>query len=66
METSASYEARSAPSSYSTAEPACGAALALEYQNVAALPVTEDLLLVACGGAGVNYRDLVELRETIV
>jgi len=44
-------------------EPACGAALALVYQNVAALQAVENILLIVCGGVGVNYRELVELKE---
>ena len=44
-------------------EPACGAALALAYQNVAALQAVGNILLIVCGGVGVNYRELVELTE---
>jgi L-serine/L-threonine ammonia-lyase len=44
-------------------EPACGAALALVYQNVAALQAVGNILLIVCGGVGVNYRELVELTE---
>jgi L-serine/L-threonine ammonia-lyase len=47
-------------------EPACGAALALVYQNVAALQAVENILLIVCGGVGVNYRELVELKERVV
>jgi L-serine/L-threonine ammonia-lyase len=46
-------------------EPACGAALALAYKNVDALNDAEDILLIVCGGAGVTYRELVELEETL-
>ena len=46
-------------------EPACGAALALVYQGVAALREVETILLIVCGGAGVNYRELVELKERL-
>lgn len=42
-------------------EPACGAALALVYGNVPALEAAESILLVVCGGAGVSYRELIEL-----
>ena len=47
-------------------EPACGAALALVYKNVDALKDAEDILLIVCGGAGVNYEKLVELKEGAV
>jgi L-serine/L-threonine ammonia-lyase len=43
-------------------EPACGAALALVYRNLAAFEGFEDVLVVVCGGAGVTYRELVELE----
>ena len=42
-------------------EPACGAALALVYGDVAALRGSRDVLVVVCGGAGVSYRELIEL-----
>lgn len=44
-------------------EPACGAALALAYKGESVLQQGGDVLLIVCGGAGVSYRDLVELRE---
>jgi L-serine/L-threonine ammonia-lyase len=44
-------------------EPACGAALALAYKGDGALKEGGDVLLIVCGGAGVTYRDLVELRR---
>jgi L-serine/L-threonine ammonia-lyase len=44
-------------------EPACGAALALVYQNVAALHAHQEILVIVCGGAGVSYRDLLELER---
>ena len=47
-------------------EPACGAALALVYKNVDALKEAEDILLIVCGGAGVNYGQLVELKKGAV
>jgi len=47
-------------------EPACGAALALVYKSVDALKEFEDILLVVCGGAGVNYGALVKLKEGAV
>src|SRR5262245_3354719 len=43
-------------------EPACGAALSLVYQNVAALQTVENILVIVCGGVGVSYRELVELE----
>lgn len=47
-------------------EPACGAALALVYKNIEALKEVEDILLIVCGGAGVSYGKLVELKEGAV
>jgi len=44
-------------------EPACGAALALAYRGEGVLQQGRDVLLIVCGGAGVSYRDLVELRQ---
>jgi L-serine/L-threonine ammonia-lyase len=46
-------------------EPACGAALALAYKGEGVLRQGGNILLIVCGGAGVSYRDLVELRESI-
>jgi L-serine/L-threonine ammonia-lyase len=46
-------------------EPACGAALALVYQNVDALRDAEDVLLIVCGGAGVTYPELVALEAGV-
>lgn len=46
-------------------EPACGAALALAYEGDSVLKDAGDVLLIVCGGAGVTYRDLVELRKGI-
>jgi L-serine/L-threonine ammonia-lyase len=46
-------------------EPACGAALALAYEGDSVLKDAGDILLIVCGGAGVTYRDLVELRKGI-
>jgi len=45
-------------------EPACGAALALVYQGVPALKDAKNILLIVCGGAGVTYGKLVELKES--
>ena len=44
-------------------EPACGAALALAYKGENVLQEAGNVLLVVCGGVGVTYRDLVELRK---
>jgi L-serine/L-threonine ammonia-lyase len=46
-------------------EPACGAALALAYRGDEALRRGGDVLLVACGGAGVSYADLLALRDRL-
>ncbi len=46
-------------------EPACGAALALVYKNVAALQGAKEILLIVCGGAGVTYQTLVELKAGV-
>ena len=46
-------------------EPACGAALALAYKGERVLQQAGDVLLIVCGGAGVSYRDLVELRKAV-
>jgi L-serine/L-threonine ammonia-lyase len=46
-------------------EPACGAALALAYKGEGVLQQARNVLLIVCGGAGVSYRDLVELRKAV-
>jgi L-serine/L-threonine ammonia-lyase len=46
-------------------EPACGAALALAYNGVAVLREARDILLIVCGGAGLGYDDLRELRKAV-
>jgi L-serine/L-threonine ammonia-lyase len=46
-------------------EPACGASLALAYGGVEALRGAQDILLIVCGGAGVSYDELRQLRETV-
>ena len=46
-------------------EPACGAALALAYKGEGVLKEGGNVLLIVCGGAGVTYRDLVELRKAV-
>jgi L-serine/L-threonine ammonia-lyase len=46
-------------------EPACGAALALVYQDVDALRDAEDVLVIVCGGAGVTYPELVALEASV-
>ena len=45
-------------------EPACGAALALVYQGVPAVQGAENILLIVCGGAGITYGKLVELKAS--
>jgi L-serine/L-threonine ammonia-lyase len=47
-------------------EPACGAALALVYQSVEALQDAKEILVIVCGGAGVSYGKLVELKTGAV
>jgi L-serine/L-threonine ammonia-lyase len=46
-------------------EPACGAALALAYGSEAVLQKAGNVLLIVCGGAGVSYLELVELRKAV-
>jgi L-serine/L-threonine ammonia-lyase len=46
-------------------EPACGAALALAYQGARELQGAGNILLIVCGGAGVTYPDLVQLRTSL-
>lgn len=46
-------------------EPACGAALALAYKGEGVLQQARNVLMIVCGGAGVSYRDLVELRKAV-
>jgi L-serine/L-threonine ammonia-lyase len=47
-------------------EPACGASLALLYKNSEVLKGFENILVIVCGGVAVSYRELIELRETLV
>ena len=44
-------------------EPACGAALAVAYQNLPALADVERPLIVVCGGIGVDLAKLTEWRQ---
>jgi L-serine/L-threonine ammonia-lyase len=44
-------------------EPACGAALAVAYQNMTALADIERPLIVVCGGIGVDLAKLSEWRD---
>ena len=46
-------------------EPACGAALALAYEGVEVLRAARQVLLIVCGGAGVSYDELRELRKAL-
>jgi L-serine/L-threonine ammonia-lyase len=46
-------------------EPACGAALALAYRGDGELQRGAGVLVIVCGGAGVSYGDLVELRKAV-
>lgn len=44
-------------------EPACGAALAIAYKNMGVLSNFNNILLIACGGSGVTYDELVKYSE---
>jgi L-serine/L-threonine ammonia-lyase len=46
-------------------EPACGAALALAYKGVQVLREAQNILLIVCGGSGVSYDELRELRKAV-
>lgn len=46
-------------------EPSCGASLALVYNKLAALADYDDILVVVCGGAGITYPRLLELRDQV-
>jgi L-serine/L-threonine ammonia-lyase len=46
-------------------EPACGAALALAYKGVQVLREAKKILLIVCGGSGVNHDELRELRKAV-
>ena len=46
-------------------EPACGAALALLYGGAEVLRGAKDVLVIVCGGAGVSYAKLLELRDAV-
>jgi L-serine/L-threonine ammonia-lyase len=46
-------------------EPACGAALALAYKGVEVLREARNILMVVCGGSGVSYDELRELRKAV-
>jgi L-serine/L-threonine ammonia-lyase len=46
-------------------EPACGAALALLYEDAPALDAFREIVVIVCGGAGVSYRDLVALEQQV-
>ncbi|MHC4093383.1 MAG: pyridoxal-phosphate dependent enzyme, partial [Planctomycetota bacterium] len=46
-------------------EPACGAALALAYKGVQVLREAQNILLIVCGGSGVSYDELRELRNAV-
>jgi L-serine/L-threonine ammonia-lyase len=44
-------------------EPACGASLAVVYDNAAELAAFRSLLVVVCGGAGTSVARLQELSN---
>jgi L-serine/L-threonine ammonia-lyase len=46
-------------------EPACGAALALAYKGIQVLQEAQNILLIVCGGSGVSYDELRELRKAV-
>jgi len=46
-------------------EPACGASLALAYQGLPVLKTYQSLLIIVCGGSGVNREMLKHWDETI-
>jgi L-serine/L-threonine ammonia-lyase len=47
-------------------EPACGAALALVYQEIAALSAFREIVVIVCGGAGVSYSDLAAYERELI
>ncbi len=46
-------------------EPACGAALAAVYQNLAALEAAQRVLVVVCGGVGASHAQLVAWQQSL-
>lgn len=46
-------------------EPACGAALAVAYKNMPQLHKHKRVLIIACGGIGINLKQLEEYLKTL-
>jgi L-serine/L-threonine ammonia-lyase len=46
-------------------EPACGAALALLKKKVSELEAAENVVVIVCGGVGVTYGDLLEIKRKL-
>jgi L-serine/L-threonine ammonia-lyase len=44
-------------------EPACGASLALMYQDAPVLEAFREIVVIVCGGAGVSYSELAALEH---
>jgi L-serine/L-threonine ammonia-lyase len=46
-------------------EPACGASLALMYQDAAVLSAFREIVVIVCGGAGTSYPELAALEREL-
>jgi L-serine/L-threonine ammonia-lyase len=46
-------------------EPACGASLALLYQDAPVLAAFREIVVIVCGGAGVSYSELAALQTEL-
>lgn len=46
-------------------EPACGAALAVVYENLPVIKPYQNILIIACGGAGVSLNQLLTWRQEL-
>lgn len=46
-------------------EPACGASLALMYQDASVLSAFREIVVIVCGGAGVSYPELAALERAL-
>lgn len=47
-------------------EPACGASLALFYQDAALLDAFREIVVIVCGGAGVSFSELAALERALL
>ena len=47
-------------------EPACGAALALFYQDAAVLNAFREIVVIVCGGAGASFGELTALEQRLI